>query len=780
MRLKDYSMRVKKNVAVLLHIIFLTLAVASISVMYLNTQIGSGLSWLLDRKFEDSPQFQTQVQADFDRIFKYVAYRDVFETDGALDVSKEMFSVSRGDNPEIVYTLEEVLRYAKSQGYYLNDQFQVVNDLYVYDNVSATRDQHVNWRAYDPNATLSEPGDAYSSLLDLSREVLQCLSDYYTVYYRMLANPSNIYFQILYENGSTEQLHYTNAENKTLDELRKLGRYCFLSSDSIFIESNLNEIPTGLNVSMEANNFYDAENYYMMAAIDTSYAADDVYADQATEYQHLRGRFLEGLLGLALGIIGCIMTLYYLVVVSGYRTEDRVNPYLHGFDMITTESCVLMTGVCTLFALFLGEKIGYKLLHLLLQESTWEFAERMMRAVIIYSCCMIGAFSLLRRYKSRLLWENSILHHVQQNFELYFADRAFSHRLACLYLGFVAAQAAGIGLIIFCLRLRSQPAGKLAALIFLAALVVLDYQAFYKLFNSSKQEDRIADAIEKIADGDTSYQMPLEGLSGKELTLGHMINSIGTGLERALQDQVKSERLKADLITNVSHDIKTPLTSIINYVDLLKRENLPGERVQEYLSVLDQKSQRLKTLTEDLVEASKASSGNVKLEFTTLDLVEMIWQTNGEFEEKFSLRHLELVATLPEESILIDADGRHLWRVLENLYNNAFKYAMEHSRVYTDLAREDDHVYFTIKNVSEFPLNVKADELTERFVRGDVSRTTEGSGLGLSIAESLTKLQGGSFQILIDGDLFKVRIGFPIKVKEVPASKKETDNSEAV
>ena len=157
-----------------------------------------------------------------------------------------------------------------------------------------------------------------------------------------------------------------------------------------------------------------------------------------------------------------------------------------------------------------------------------------------------------------------------------------------------------------------------------------------------------------------------------------MINSIGTGLERALQEQVKSERLKADLITNVSHDIKTPLTSIINYVDLLKREQIPGERAQEYLKVLDQKSQRLKNLTEDLVEASKASSGNVKLEMTTLDIVEMIWQTNGEFEEKFATRSLELVSTLPESSILIEADGR-LWRVLENVYNNAFKYAMEHT-----------------------------------------------------------------------------------------------------
>ena len=293
-------------------------------------------------------------------------------------------------------------------------------------------------------------------------------------------------------------------------------------------------------------------------------------------------------------------------------------------------------------------------------------------------------------------------------------------------------------------------------------MLVFDYQVFRRMFFTSQQRDRIVDAIVRIASGDTSYQMGVDGLSGKELEIAHMINRISTGLEQALQEQVKSERLKADLITNVSHDIKTPLTSIINYVDLIKREKLENPRIQEYLNVLDQKSQRLKNLTEDLLEASKASSGVLKVEMARLDLVEMIWQTNGEFEEKFAERHLELVSRLPERGVAIEADGRHLWRVLENLYNNAFKYAMEHSRIFSEIGCEGDRAYFTIKNVSMHPLNVGTEDLTERFVRGDASRSTEGSGLGLSIAQSLTKLQGGTFEILVDGDLFKVRIGFDI------------------
>ena len=251
--------------------------------------------------------------------------------------------------------------------------------------------------------------------------------------------------------------------------------------------------------------------------------------------------------------------------------------------------------------------------------------------------------------------------------------------------------------------------------------------------------------------------------SSLEARLAEGLNRISDGLETALAEQVRSERLKADLITNVSHDIKTPLTSIINYVDLIKREHIENPTLQKYLEVLDQKSQRLKTLTEDLVEASKASSGNIKLEINDIDLVELVQQTTGEFEEKYALRRLELVNTLPNEVIIIEADGRRLWRVLENLYNNAFKYALENTRVYVGIEDHDSEVVFSIKNVSASPLNISPDELTERFVRGDVSRTTEGSGLGLSIAKSLTELQGGTFQVTIDGDLFKAEVSFPIK-----------------
>ena len=255
----------------------------------------------------------------------------------------------------------------------------------------------------------------------------------------------------------------------------------------------------------------------------------------------------------------------------------------------------------------------------------------------------------------------------------------------------------------------------------------------------------------------------MQDLHGDDRLLAEAVNNIGDGLLQAVDDSTKNERMKADLITNVSHDIKTPLTSIINYVNLIKREKIENERVQGYIRILDEKSQRLKQLTEDLVEASKISSGNVKLDIQTIDLVELVYQTSGEFNEKFEQKELTIVTKMPRNPVLIQADGRQLYRVIENLYNNVAKYALEKTRVYVEITNDDRQTVFSIKNVSERSLareNSNAGDLTERFTRGDVSRTTEGSGLGLSIAKNLTVLMGGFFDISVDGDLFKATITF--------------------
>uniref|UniRef100_UPI003FEF249F sensor histidine kinase n=1 Tax=Roseburia sp. TaxID=2049040 RepID=UPI003FEF249F len=217
--------------------------------------------------------------------------------------------------------------------------------------------------------------------------------------------------------------------------------------------------------------------------------------------------------------------------------------------------------------------------------------------------------------------------------------------------------------------------------------------------------------------------------------------------------------------TNVSHDIKTPLTSIINYVNLLRMEDIENERARSYIEIIDEKSQRLKQLTMDLVEASRISSGNIKLDMQKIDIVELVYQTGGEFNEKFETKELTIVTKLPKSAVFIYADGRQLYRAVENLYNNVAKYALEKTRVYVEVMAKDGRAVFSIRNVSERSLaqeNSNAGDLTERFTRGDSSRTTEGSGLGLSIAKNLTGLMGGEFKITVDGDLFIATMVFPL------------------
>ena len=224
---------------------------------------------------------------------------------------------------------------------------------------------------------------------------------------------------------------------------------------------------------------------------------------------------------------------------------------------------------------------------------------------------------------------------------------------------------------------------------------------------------------------------------------------------------MKSERFKAELITNVSHDLKTPLTSIINYVNLLKTTQQADPQAREYIEVLDRKSQRLKKLTEDLVEASKASTGALSVNREKIGMVQLLDQALGEYEERLEGKRLTVVRTLPEGECYVYADGRHLWRVMDNLLSNCAKYALEGTRVYMEILRGKGSVSLSVKNISREPLNVPPERLMERFVRGDESRTTEGSGLGLSIAKSLTELQGGTFQLVVDGDLFKAVVTLP-------------------
>ena len=370
--------------------------------------------------------------------------------------------------------------------------------------------------------------------------------------------------------------------------------------------------------------------------------------------------------------------------------------------------------------------------------------------LIGYTTCAVWGVTTIKRIKAKTFWKSFLSYKIMR--WLYHKIKKFTDELAqktpsskkifWYYWGFV----------VISIILTNFVATGIALLI---ALIFWIW-TFYQVRKYVRQQDEIKEALEQIYQGKTDIHIEDNELQGVLKEMAIYINDIAGGFSNAIEESLKSERLKTELITNVSHDIKTPLTSIINYVDLLKKEEIKDEKAKEYIQILDNKSQRLKKLTEDLVEASKVSSGNVKLNIEEINLKELIYQSIGEFKDRFEKKELRIEASMPNEEIKIKADNRYMYRIIENLFSNITKYALENSRVYIDMKKENGEIEIDIKNISKEKLNISSDELMQRFVRGDKSRYTEGSGLGLSIAKSLTELQGGKFDIIIDGDLFKV------------------------
>ena len=298
------------------------------------------------------------------------------------------------------------------------------------------------------------------------------------------------------------------------------------------------------------------------------------------------------------------------------------------------------------------------------------------------------------------------------------------------------------------------------------AFVLINLLSLSKTVRNEEGVDRVLNTAKEIGGGNLDAQVDTEGISGSSLTLARTINNMNYALNEAVEKNVRDERMKAELVTNVSHDIKTPLTSIINYVGLIRREEIQNEKLLNYVDILESKSQRLKQLIEDLIEASRASSGEIELNVIRLNFSELLNQVVGENIDRFETKKLEIVSVISKKPVMINADGRHLFRITENVLNNAYKYSNEDTKVYLALVSDGKEAIMTLENTSVRPIEESPDELMERFVRGDKSRTTEGSGLGLSIAKSLTELMRGKFKIEIKEDDFKVIIRFPIAEEE--------------
>ncbi len=376
---------------------------------------------------------------------------------------------------------------------------------------------------------------------------------------------------------------------------------------------------------------------------------------------------------------------------------------------------------------------------------------------VVVALLAMGCVSLVRRHRARVLRENLTFRRYRGKIP---HPRDLWHRFLHFFLQFWAAGLCFVGLCILefiCLYMYQATMDESAVLVW-GVLKVLEGILVIYVILAMKE---IRAGGDQLAAGNLDYQVPTNRLYGEFRKHGENLNNLRGGIQHAVEEQMKSERMKTELITNVSHDIKTPLTSIVSYVDLLKKEPMPTDQAKEYLDVLDRQAARLKKLIEDLVEASKASTGSLTVNFQPTDVNVLLSQSAGEYQEKLAARDLTLVLTPAEEAPMISADGQLLWRVFENLLSNALKYAMPGTRVYLSCETTDQAVVIAFRNISASPLNISAEELMDRFVRGDASRNTEGSGLGLAIARDLTQLQRGTFALTIDGDLFKATLTFP-------------------
>lgn len=594
-------------------------------------------------------------------------------------------------------------------------------------------------------------GNSYDGYASVNSGIEEGDSNYYYLYADLKSK--KIY---------TNKKEYSNPAEleENIKKMKKLGKYVVVRPKLSEFESNLtNEDALTWRDDIKYSG-PQTEDFVFVSAVDTSYPIQDsFYAENQLFEKYASSGTVIAVLGMiAFGML--IVCLVWLTIVAGRSNRDD-ELHLNWFDAWKTEVAATVVIVLWLIPVLLSGSI-LSLTDLFMDlnndlATLYGYYNYVMNSIpyvigggilAAYTCLMflVGYLSLVRRLKAGTMWKNSVLHMIVQ----------FVHQVS-INIGSVWKVVIIFGGL-FLIHGAAQISGHSVLFVI---LLPIDIVAFVYLVYQTIGKKKIKQGISQIAHGEIDYKIDTTGLSGEQKEVAELVNVIGTGLNKAVEKSVKNERLKTDLITNVSHDIKTPLTSIINYVELLKQENFEDPKIRRYIEVLEQKSQRLKTLTEDVVEASKVSSGNISLDMMNLNLVEMIQQTSGEFQEKFAARNLEEVLNLPEEEAMICVDGRRTWRVLENIYNNAAKYAMEGSRIYAELTVLEDQVLFTLKNVSAYPLNISADELTERFIRGDISRSTEGSGLGLSIAKTLTEMQKGQFELYLDGDLFKVTIRFP-------------------
>jgi signal transduction histidine kinase len=620
--------------------------------------------------------------------------------------------------------LTRLVGYFKSEEHILNGGTITKNELKVQEDELFYDFQNQS-RSYNPNLTEVENYEKFKT--EYAEQIAQAkeelIRDDLLEFHSLLQRVEKVKNPFYYASDGVNV--YSNSSNTTKEQFKNFPSYVISEDYKNEIHPKEAEENENLLMAIQSIEDWNPKGQVVYVAFSDEYLQTKMQEWKKTK-EVATGSSQRFLVYLA----GFILSFVYLVIVTGRTSFKDEKVHLYWIDRLFIELNILACfGLIAIWAVLMEDLTSTSLMKLVTPIT-----------IPISAAVLLLILSLVRNLKNRTFLKNTFIFRIIYWLVGFFRNVYKSGNVAVKTVLIVIGYPLLVALTFFMFPITIGLAG------WFALKKVKAFQA-------------IKEGVKRIKDGDIHHRIQV-GEKGEFADLAGDINSITDGLKTAVDSELKSERLKTELITNVSHDIRTPLTAIITYIDLLKQEKDPA-KVDKYLEVLDQKSKRLKTLTDDLFEAAKASSGNIPVQLERIDIVSLITQGLGEVSDKIEDYGLDFKINYPSEKLFVLADGKLLWRSVENVLSNIFKYALPSSRVYIQFEDVGNEVLITFKNISAFELNISADELMERFKRGDESRTSAGSGLGLSIAQGLIENQGGKFIIQIDGDLFKSMIYMP-------------------
>lgn len=552
----------------------------------------------------------------------------------------------------------------------------------------------------------------------------------------------------------SEDLRYYN---RILNNVEKLEEPLYYVTDGDYTLTNTEQtkqadfkqypvyyISEGLDWEINPEELRKTSSYYGYSHVDQSTSPDEgmkvyigyteKYLKKVTkEWQEDKSATMSAFYYLLAYMVLFFLCLLYLMLTTGKKSFKDEKVYMNPIDKLYVDVQIVL--LFLLPVLWFGTGIEMRMINWMLYPFT----------LFIVIICLTFLLSIIRHMKNKTFFSHSII---------YLTCRWLYRFVKDIYDSGSVGMKVVIAVIVY-------PIIAAATLFFFPITIGV---AVWLSLRQVKNFNKVQEGAKLMKEGNLQHYIDIDG-KGEFATLAANINGINEGFKQAVHNELKNERMKTELITNVSHDIRTPLTSLITYTDLLKTETDP-EKMQEYIDILEQKSKRLEVLTDDLFAAAKASSGDIPVNLEEIDIVALINQGIGEVSEQISAKSLIFKFNYPKENMYVIADGKLLWRSIENVLSNIFNYALEGSRVYIDIINQKDNIQISFKNISKYELNITEDELMERFKRGDESRSSHGSGLGLSITQSLIENQNGEFEINIDGDLFKSIIYLPSSERE--------------